>query len=99
MSLPLRICGTRFIFFFVDYQGTRMKQAVDPGLIAVPSALNRTGDLLDQASSLTGLVNGQSWADLLTQKLGYTVTPGESYYTKGCIGRTSRCFTFVSGRS
>jgi hypothetical protein len=73
------------LFFFVDYQGTRMKQGVDTGLIAVPSAEDRTGNLLDQGSSLTGVVNGQYLANLLTQKLGYTVTPGESYYTQGCI--------------
>ncbi len=32
-------------FFFADYQGTRMTQGVDTGLIAVPSAAARTGDL------------------------------------------------------
>lgn len=78
------------LFFFIDYQGTRMKQGVDTGLIAVPSAQDRTGNLFDQASSLTGVVNGQYWANLLAQKLGYTVTPGESYYTQGCIN-PSQC--------
>jgi Carboxypeptidase regulatory-like domain len=73
------------LFFFVDYQGTRMKQGVDTGLISVPSEQDHTGDLSDLASSLTGTVNGQYWAHLLSQKLGYAVTPGEAYYTAGCI--------------
>lgn len=72
-------------FFFADYQGTRMQQGVDTPLIQVPSALDRAGNLSDLAGQLTGTVNGQYWADLLSQKLGYTVSPGEPYYTPGCV--------------
>ncbi len=75
-------------FFFVDYQGTRMTHGVDTGLIPVPSAMNRSGDFSDIATALAGTVNGQYWADRLTQKLGYTVTPGEPYYTPGCTNNT-----------
>ena len=32
------------VFFFVDYQGTRLTQGVDTGNIAVPSAAERSGD-------------------------------------------------------
>src|SRR5208283_3180960 len=71
-------------FYFADYQGTRMTQGVDTGLISVPSLQDRTGDLSDIASSLTGSVNGQYWANQLSQKLGYTVNPGEPYYTPAC---------------
>jgi Carboxypeptidase regulatory-like domain len=78
------------LFFFVDYQGTRMKQGVDTGLIAVPSSQDHTGDLSDSTSSLGGTVNGQYWANLLAQKLGYAVTPGEAYYTTGCVS-SSQC--------
>jgi hypothetical protein len=78
------------LFFFVDYQGTRMKQGVDTGLIAVPSAQERLGNLSDVPGALTGVVNGQNWANLLSQKLGYVVTPGESYYTPGCAN-SSQC--------
>jgi hypothetical protein len=74
----------RKVFFFADYQGTRLKQGVDTGLIPVPSAADRTGDLSDLASSLTGSVNGQSWATQLSQKLGYTVAAGEPYYSPTC---------------
>ena len=80
----------RKVFFFVDYQGTRMKQGVDTGLIAVPSEQDRSGNLLDQAASLTGVVDGQYWAGLLAQKLGYTVTPGEPYYFQSC-SNSSQC--------
>ena len=71
-------------FFFADYQGTRMARGMDTGLLSVPSAINRTGDFSDIANSLTGTVKGQHWADRLTQRLGYAVTPGEPYYTAGC---------------
>ena len=35
------------LFFFIDYQGTRMTQGVDTGLISVPSLQERTGNLSD----------------------------------------------------
>jgi hypothetical protein len=73
------------IFYFADYQGTRMTQGVDTGLISVPSLQDRSGNFSDVASSLTGSVNGQYWADKLSQKLGYTVSPGEPYYTPACV--------------
>jgi Carboxypeptidase regulatory-like domain/TonB dependent receptor len=79
------------LFFFTDYQGTRMKQGVDTGLIAVPSDQDRTGNLADLTSELTGSVNGQNWANLLSQKLNYTVTPGEPYYFGPSSGNPSGC--------
>ncbi len=72
------------IFFFADYQGTRLTQGVDTGEIPVPSLLDRTGNLGDMASSLTGTVSGPYWATQLSQKLGYGVTTGEPYYFPGC---------------
>jgi hypothetical protein len=71
-------------FFFLDYQGTRMTEGVETGLISVPAIPERTGDLSGIARSLTGTVNGRSWADSLSQRLGYPVYPGEAYYTSGC---------------
>ena len=73
------------LFYFADYQGTRMIQGVDTGLISVPSLQDRAGDFSDIASSLTGTVNGQYWANLLSNKLGYTVSPGEPYYAAACV--------------
>lgn len=80
------------IFFFTDYQGTRLKQGIDTGLISVPSAADRMGYLSDLASSLTGTVTSsqtgntgdQPWAIRLTNLLGYPVTAGEPYYVTGC---------------
>jgi hypothetical protein len=72
------------VFFFADYQGTRQTQGIDTGNISVPSNADRTGDLSDASSSLTGAVSGPYLASLLTQELGYTVTSGEAYYLSGC---------------
>jgi hypothetical protein len=72
------------VFFFSDYQGTRLNQGVDTGLIKVPSLANRAGNFSDSADLLTGTVTGQYWANQLAGKLGYGVSPGEPYYTPGC---------------
>jgi hypothetical protein len=82
------------IFFYVDYQGTSLKQGVDTGDIAVPTAADRSGNLSDLASSFVATdaqgntvpttVSGPYFANLLTQRLGYTVTQGEPYYVPGC---------------
>lgn len=70
--------------FFADYQGTRLTQGLETGLIAVPSNAARAGDFEGVAGALSGTVNGQSWADHLSQSLGYTVHSGEPYYVQGC---------------
>jgi hypothetical protein len=81
------------IFFFSDYQGTRQIEGTDTGLIPVPSLQDRMGDLLDQASSLTGtvsMVSGHdSIANQLTQRLGYPISAGEPYYNPGCASNSS----------
>ena len=72
------------MFFFADYQGTRSTQGIDTGQIPVPSMQERTGNLSDAMSSLTGTVSGSYLAQLLTEKLGHGVTAGEPYYLPGC---------------
>jgi hypothetical protein len=87
------------VFYFADYQGTRQTQGVDTGTISVPSVADRNGDLSDFTDSsgnslLTGFVGGPYFANLLTQKLGYTVTAGEPYYAQGCgatQAQTGKC--------
>ena len=69
------------LFFFVDYQGTRQIVGQSTGLVSVPSAADRQGNLADIADQMTGVVTGGYWANQLSQKLGYTVTPGEAW---GC---------------
>jgi hypothetical protein len=74
-------------FFFVDYQGTRLNIGDPTGNVLVPTAAERTGDFSssDDESTLEGAaVNGTYWASLLSNRLGYTVTDGEPYYTAGC---------------
>jgi len=71
-------------FFFADYQGTRMTEGVDTGLIAVPPLAARSGDLSSLAGSLTGTVTGGYWAGNLARAFGYPVSVGEPYYFAGC---------------
>ncbi len=78
------------IFFFADYQGTRLTQGVDTGQIPVPSAEERAGNFSALASSFATIqangnvvprtVSGPGWAAVLSQQLGYTVSAGEPYY-------------------
>lgn len=75
------------VFFFADYQGTRNIQGIETGLLPVPSLVDRTGNLLDQASSLTGTVPSQFVANMLSKELGLppgSVSPGEPFYTATC---------------
>lgn len=72
------------LFFFGDYQGTRVAEGIDTGLIAVPTAAERAGDFSGETSALTGRVSGPYLAQRLSQKLGYAVTQGEPYFTAGC---------------
>lgn len=72
------------LFFFGDYQGQRLVTGLSSAETNVPSDNDRTGNLADIASQLTGSVKGSYWAGILSQRLGYTVTPGEPYYFTGC---------------
>jgi hypothetical protein len=85
------------VFFFSDYQGTR--QIVGAATLpVVPSVLERGGNFSDVGSTgfnpLTGTVRGVSgpsgWAAILTQRLGYQVTPDEPYWFAGCAS-TIQC--------
>jgi hypothetical protein len=86
---PIKI--NRF-FFFGDYQETRQSQGIDTGLIPVPTVADRSGNLSDHADSLTGTVAGPYLGNLLSQKLGYTVSANEPYYTPGCSVSTQCVF-------
>ena len=79
------------IFFFADYQGTRMAEgATNTQQVVVPSLAERGGDFSAIASQLTGTVQGANWASQLSTALGYSVNAGESYYTPGCT-TSSQC--------
>jgi hypothetical protein len=65
------------VTLFADYQGTRLTEGIDTGNISVPSITERGGDF--SQAPLTGTVNGDNWAALLSTRLGRTVTAGEPY--------------------
>lgn len=69
------------LFFFTDYQGTRMAQGVSTGNISVPTNAERTGGFHDAAgnSTLTGTVSGPYLASLLSSSLRRPVQAGQAY--------------------
>jgi Carboxypeptidase regulatory-like domain/TonB dependent receptor len=71
-------------FFFADYQGNRVIQAVPQTIAGAPSAATEAGDFSGIASSLTRTVNGSAWASQLSTQLGQTVNAGEPYFFAGC---------------
>ncbi|MGA7242797.1 MAG: carboxypeptidase regulatory-like domain-containing protein [Terracidiphilus sp.] len=92
------------LFFFTDYQGSRQTQGIDTGEISVPSNKDRMGDLSDFVDSsgdtlLTGTVGGPYFANLLTQRLGYTIHQGEPYYFNGCSQADAQAGQCVFGNA
>ena len=77
------------LFWFVDYQGTRQTQGAVT-TTSVPTADERQGNF--DPTLLTGTVDGpqtgtggaSSWAQVLSQRLGYPVNAGEAYSFPGC---------------
>ena len=82
------------IFWFADYQGTRTTEGIDTGIQSVPSLADRSGNLLDLASTLTGAVSTPYMASQLSSRLGYAVTSGEAYYNPGCATTGSNACVF-----
>ena len=81
------------LFWFTDYQGTRQSQGSSSSLTVLPTASQRTG--VFDPGDLSGTVNGPYWAQLLSQRLGYTVTNNEPYSTPTCV--TSAQCVFPNG--
>jgi hypothetical protein len=65
------------LFWFTDYQGTRIVQGASTGEVFLPSDSERNG--IFDPSTLTGTVVGTAWANTLTAKTGTPVTVGEPY--------------------
>jgi hypothetical protein len=78
------------IFWFTDYQGTRIVTGASTGFVQVPTLAQRGGDFSANSSELTGSVQGSFWATTLSNRLGYTVNNGDPYYTPGCT-TTAQC--------
>jgi len=84
------------IFFFGDYQGNRVIQAIPQVITGAPSAGVLQGNFTGIANELTGKVvsdplsNPNSWANQLSALLQQPVHPGENYYSPGCVS-TADC--------
>src|SRR5450631_3614209 len=85
------------LFWFTDYQGTRILQGAEVSDVAVPSTAQLGGQF--DPSTLIGTVDGGAgpagscppsaapcfdWPTTLSNRLGYTVTNGERYSFAGC---------------
>jgi len=87
------------LFFFGAYQGTRTINGTSSGNVRVPTSGERAGNFsgVDSIgdSLLTGAVRVTASApgtldQVLTQRLGYPVTPSEPYWKPGC-NSTAQC--------
>jgi len=65
------------LFWFTDYQGTRQVNGGTASEIPVLSNAERQGQI--GVGNLTNSVNGTYWAQVLSQRLGYTVSDAEPY--------------------
>jgi Carboxypeptidase regulatory-like domain len=76
------------LFWFTDYQGTRQTQGASTGALNLPTADERNGIFTSQhfvnSSGNPSTVTGNYWAQVLSQRLGYTVSNGEQYWVSGC---------------
>jgi hypothetical protein len=86
------------LFWFTDYQGTRIKQSAEVSNVPTPSVAELGGQF--DPTTLTGTVDGSpgatgsscpasaapclGWPTVLTNRLGYAVTNGEQYSFAGC---------------
>ena len=80
-------------FFFADFQGTKQIRGNTQNF-AVPTAANRSGifDASGSSPLIGSTVQGSSWAQMLSQRLGYTVTQGEAYFSPGCADTVTCVF-------
>ena len=84
------------LFWFSDYQGTRQVQAAETSLL-LPTDAERQG--IFNPTIFSGAVDVvqpplgpcpasvapcNTWAQVLTNRLGYTVNQGEAYWVPGC---------------
>lgn len=84
------------LFWFTDYQGTRLVNGASTGLISVPTNAQRTGNFgpgaFVDANGVPTTVQGAYWAQVLSQRLGQPVQNGEPYnsvFPNGVIPRSA----------
>jgi Carboxypeptidase regulatory-like domain len=81
------------LFWFTDYQGTRQTAGASTGRIQLPTDAERAGNFAPQdfvGPNGPATVNGAYFAQVLSQRLGYTVQSGEPYSVAGCTS-TANC--------
>jgi hypothetical protein len=71
-----------FLRYF-DYEATWTTEGIETRLIPVLSAVECGENFADVADTLTGAVNGQYWANLLSWRLGTPSRPGNAVYRGG----------------
>jgi hypothetical protein len=80
------------LFWFTDYQRTLQVQGAGTGVVSLPTVDQRAGNFdpsaFTDANGNPTVVNGDYWAQVLSQRLGYTVQNGEPY--GGCAS-TADC--------
>jgi len=82
------------LFWFSDYQGTRQVQGAETGIVSLPPTAEFGGNF--DPTLLTGSVDSPNtacagctdWPTRLSQRLTYTVLPGEPYSFPGCTSTT-----------
>jgi len=79
------------LFWFSDYQGTLQTSGASTGLQNVASNAQR-GGTFSPAAFGTKTVTGTYWAQVLSNRLGYTVTNGELYSSPTCVNNTQCVF-------
>jgi hypothetical protein len=81
------------LFWFTDFQGTREVRGISTGSILLPTVAQRGGDFSAVPDAFAGAtVNGPYWAQVLSTRLGYTVTNGEPYGFPGCTSTLNCVF-------
>src|SRR5207302_7467075 len=75
------------LFWFTDYQGTRLSQGSSGSISQLPSIAQRSG--VFTVSDLNGEVSGPYWAKVLSQRLGYTVNENEPYSAPHCTNTSN----------
>ena len=80
------------LFFFGDFQGTRQTIGTSDSATVV-STQDLTGNVSDWQPLITKdseSVQGTGWAQVLSNRLGYTVSPNEAYFGSTCTS-TAQC--------
>jgi len=82
------------LFWFTDYQRTLQVQGASTGVVSLPTVDQRAGHFdpsaFTDANGNSTVVNGDYWAQVLSQRLGYTVQNGEPY--GGCASTVDCVF-------